>query len=432
VNESAILDFLLLREFNIRVVVIGSVLLGIGSATIGCFAFLRKRSLVGDAVAHSVLPGVAIAFMITGSKDPLSLLIGAAIAGWLSMISMEAIVRNTRIREDAAIGLVLSVFFGLGIMLLTRIQQSGAAEQAGLDKFLFGQAASLVTHDVVVFGSVSVLLVLMIVLLYKEFKLTSFDRDFAQAIGLSVRLLDIILTTLLVFAVVVGIQAVGVVLMAAMLITPAASARYWTERLPVMILLAGIFGAVAGYSGAFVSYLAPRMPTGPWIVTVGTLIFVLSLLLAPKRGVLARMTRNRNNRRRTLEENILKTMYHLGEADGNLRASRTLAEIQGRRTIPTRLARKGLDRLRGHGYVEEVGQGAWRLTSDGEAQGRRVTRLHRLWEVYLTQYVQIAADHVHDDAESIEHVLTPELEHELEALLERPTSDPHQKRIPYR
>ncbi len=431
-NESILLDVILMREYNVRVVVIGSVLLGIGSAAIGCFAFLRKRSLVGDAVAHSVLPGVAIAFMITGSKDPIALLIGAAVAGWCSMLVMDAIVRNTRIREDASIGLVLSVFFGLGILLLTRIQQSGAAEQAGLDKFLFGQAASLVTQDVVVFGSVSAVLVVLIALFYKEFKIISFDRDFARALGLPVRGLDVILTTLLVFAVVVGIQAVGVVLMAAMLITPAAAARYWTDRLPVMILLASIFGAVSGWTGALVSYVAPRMPTGPWIVTTGTFIFVVSLLLAPKRGVASRLVRNRRNRTRTLEENILKTMYHLSEIDGRIDGERSQADVQNRRRIPLRTARKGLERLKSQGFVQQIGDDRWRLTPDGAKQGRRVTRLHRLWEVYLTQYVQIAPDHVHDDAESIEHVLTPELERELEALLDRPTADPHQREIPYR
>jgi manganese/zinc/iron transport system permease protein len=431
-TETQLLNFLLLRDHSVRTVVIGTVLLGIGSAAIGCFALLRKRALVGDAVAHSVLPGVALAFMLTGTKNSFTLLLGAAIAGWISMISMDFIVRRSRISEDTAIGLVLSVFFGLGILLLTHIQSTGDASQSGLDKFLFGQAASLVTNDVIVFGSVSVLLIATIFVLFKEFKITSFDPDFARAVGFPVHALELVLTTLLVFAVVVGFQAVGVVLMAAMLITPAAAARYWTNKLPLMILLSCLVGAFSGVSGAFVSYVAPGMPTGPWIVTAITLVFAVSLLFAPRRGVLARLQRHRSNRRRTLDENVLKTMHHLGESDDQPFAERSISDIRAKRHIPVPLLTRILRRLRSSGYVEQSSQGHWRLTPEGASQGKRVTRLHRLWEVYLTDYVQIAPDHVHDDAESIEHVLTPELEKELEELLNRPTSDPHARAIPYK
>jgi manganese/zinc/iron transport system permease protein len=431
-NDSPIIDFLLLRDLNVRVVVIGSILLGVGSAAIGCFALLRKRALVGDGVAHAVLPGVAIAYMVTGTKNTFALLIGATIAGWISMVVMDFISRRSRIREDAAIGIVLSVFFGLGILLVTHIQATGSSSQSGLDKFLFGQAASLVLNDVVVFGAVSVLLVVAIMLLFKDFKILSFDPEFTQTIGLPARGLSLVMTTLLVLAVVVGIQAVGVVLMAAMLITPAASARYWTDRLGIMLVLASAFGALSGVGGAFVSYVAPRMPTGPWIVMFATFFFVASLLFAPKRGVVARVVRHQLNRRRTLAENILKTMHMLGEDDGDVFAPRGESEIQARRRIPTVRLHLGLRRLQRDGYAVESKERHWRLTQEGARQGARVTRLHRLWEVYLTQYLQIAPDHVHEDAESIEHVLTPELEEELDRLLERPLADPHARAIPRR
>jgi manganese/zinc/iron transport system permease protein len=431
-SEANIIDFLLLRDMSVRVVVIGSILLGIGSAAIGCFALLRKRALVGDGVAHAVLPGVALAYMVTGTKNTIALLIGATIAGWVSMVAMDFITRRSRIREDAAIGIVLSVFFGLGILLVTHIQNTGDASQSGLDKFLFGQAASLVLSDVAVFGAVSVMLIVAIMLLFKEFKILSFDPEFTQTLGLPSRGLALAMTTLLVLAVVVGIQAVGVVLMAAMLITPAASARYWTDRLGIMLGLASLFGALSGIGGAFVSYGWPRMPTGPWIVMFATVIFVTSLLFAPKRGVVARVVRHELNRRRTLAENILKTMHMLGEDNGDVFAQRSESQIQARRKIPTARLHRGLRRLRRDGYVVEAGDRQWRLTQDGARQGARVTRLHRLWEVYLTQYLQIAPDHVHEDAESIEHVLTPELEEELDRLLERPASDPHARVIPRR
>lgn len=432
-NDS-ILDFLLMRDAGTRTVLLGAMLLSVGSAAIGCFALLRKRALVGDAVAHAVLPGVTIAYLIVGTKDPFALIIGAAISGWISMVTMDYIVRNSRIREDAAIGMTLSVFFGLGILLLTHIQHTGDANQTGLDSFLFGQAASLLEKDLYVFGSTSVILLGIILLTFKEMTIVSFDRDFSAAVGLPVRGIELLMTTLLVLSVVVGIQAVGVVLMAAMLITPAAAARYWTDRLGVMVWLSILFGLLSGIGGALVSYLEPRMPTGPWIVVFASALFFISLMMAPRRGVLRRGLIRRRVRRQTLEENILKTMHHLGERDGRPRAARSIAEIRELRSIPTGRLRKGLARLTRGRYIERVAGGmvpAWRLTRDGVRRGARVTRLHRLWEVYLTEYLQIASDHVHDDAETIEHVLTPELEAELEALLRRPERDPHSRSIPY-
>lgn len=428
-NDS-LLDFLLLRDAGTRTVLIGAMLLSIGSAAIGCFALLRRRALVGDAVAHAVLPGVTIAYLIVGTKDPFALIIGAAISGWISMVAMDFIVRNSRIREDAAIGMTLSVFFGLGILLLTHIQHTGDANQSGLDAFLFGQAASLVQKDLYVFGSTSLLLLGIILLTFRELTVVSFDRDFSAAVGIPVRPIELLMTTLLVLSVVVGIQAVGVVLMAAMLITPAAAARYWTDRLGIMVTLSVLMGVLSGIGGALVSYLEPRMPTGPWIVVFASGFFFLSLLLAPRRGLLRRSLIRRRVRRQTLEENILKTLHHLGERDGHPRAARSLEEIRALRLIPVSRLRKGLARLRAGRYVEREGE-TWRLTRDGVRRGARITRLHRLWEVYLTEYLQIASDHVHDDAETIEHVLTPELEAELEALLRRPVTDPHSRSIPY-
>lgn len=426
-------DFLLMRDAGTRTVLLGAMLMSVGSAAIGCFALLRKRALVGDAVAHAVLPGVTIAYLIVGSKDPFALILGAAVSGWISMVAMDYIVRNSRIREDAAIGMTLSVFFGLGILLLTHIQHSGDANQTGLDAVLFGQAASLVRQDLIVFGTTSILLLGIILATFKEMTIVSFDRDFSSVIGLPVRGIELLMTTLLVLSVVVGIQAVGVVLMAAMLITPAAAARYWTDRLGVMVALSVLVGILSGIGGALVSYLEPRMPTGPWIVVFASTFFFISLLVAPRRGLLRRAIIRMRVRRRTLDENILKTFHHLAERDGRAGAPRSLEEIRELRSIPTRQLQRGLARLRSGRYVERVGteqRRTWKLTPDGVRRGARITRLHRLWEVYLTEYLQIASDHVHDDAETIEHVLTPELEAELERLLERPAADPHSRAIP--
>lgn len=423
------IEFFSFTDANIRYVTLGSVLLAASSAVVGCFTLLRKRALVGDAVAHAVLPGVCLAFILSGTKNPFILLIGAFVTGWLSLVLIDYITSRSRIKEDTAIGLVLSVFFGIGILLLTSIQQTGNAAQSGLDKFLFGSAASLIGGDLIAFGVVAVLLLVAVVLFYKELTLLCFDQAYARTIGFPVRSLELLLTTLTVFAVVVGIQAVGVVLMAAMLITPAAAARFWTENLKVMLVLAALIGAFSGIAGAYVSYTAPSMPTGPWIVLIVSMIAILSFALAPGRGWVARILRQRRNKTRILEENLLKLLYQLGELRQDYGNARSLEELLERRNIPKKEALGGLQKLKRQGYLRKE-DSRWLLTPEGENRGRRVVRLHRLWELYLTQYLNLASDHVHEDAETIEHIITPELEQRLIEELNYPDLDPHSARIP--
>jgi manganese/zinc/iron transport system permease protein len=422
-------EFFSFADANVRFVTLGSVLLAGSSAVVGCFTLLRKRALVGDAVAHAVLPGVCLAFILSGTKNPLILLIGAFITGWLSLVIIDYITSRSRIKEDTAIGLVLSVFFGIGILLLTSIQHSGNAAQSGLDKFLFGKAASLVGEDLLIFSIVALLLLAATIIFYKELKLLCFDEVYAKTIGFPVRGLELLLTTLTVLAVVVGIQAVGVVLMAAMLITPAAAARFWTDKLGVMLVLAAFIGALSGVSGAFVSYTAPAMPTGPWIVLIVSLIAILSFAFAPKKGWIARIIRQRKNKKLILEENLLKLLYQLGESKKDFNTARSLKELLDKRAFPAKEASSGLSKLRSQGYLEKRKDG-WALTIEGVTRGRRVVRLHRLWELYLTQYLHLASDHVHEDAETIEHIITPELEQRLLVELNYPLLDPHSSAIP--
>jgi manganese/zinc/iron transport system permease protein len=427
-------DFLYFFSFqdpNIRYVVVGSVLLAISAAIVGCFTFLKKRALIGDAVAHSVLPGVCLAFVVTGTKNPIYLIIGAFITGWLSLRFIDMIVRYSKLKEDTAIGLTLSVFFGLGILILTAIQHSGNANQSGLDQFLFGKAASLVGQDLIVFGSVSVILLLVVGLLFKELTLLAFDEQFGKAIGMPVKGLELVLTTLTVLAVVTGIQAVGVVLMAAMLITPAAAARFWTDKLTTMVLLAALFGAVSGVSGAYISFVAPAMPTGPWIVLVISFIAMSSFFIAPRKGILYRQYQQRKYQKQILEENILKAFFHLGEADEQYFGHRRVSDLISQRRFVMGRLKGGLQKLVRSGFLKQDREG-WVLTEEGKNKGQRIVKLHRLWELYLTEYLRIAPDHVHDEAETIEHIITPEIEARLEKKLNYPSVDPHNETIPYR
>jgi manganese/zinc/iron transport system permease protein len=287
---------------NTQWILLGSVLLGLSSGVLGSFAYLRKQSLMGDALAHAALPGVCIAFMLTGSKSIFFFLIGAAVAGLIATFGIGFVTRNSRIKQDSALGIVLSVFFGLGIVLLTQIQHSDSGNQSGLDKFLFGQAASMVQSDVIVMTVVALVLVLVCALLFKEFKLLSFDSGFAKGLGYPVAFLDQLLMFLIVVAVVVGIQAVGVVLMSALLITPAVSARYWTERLGIMVVLAGLFGAASGLAGTLISTTANNLPTGPLSVLAATALFIVSVVFAPRRGVLSKVLLRLSVKKRVLQE----------------------------------------------------------------------------------------------------------------------------------
>ncbi|MEM9325573.1 MAG: iron chelate uptake ABC transporter family permease subunit [Bacteroidota bacterium] len=429
--KETFIEFFTFSYPNITYVVVGTVLLSISSALVGCFTFLRKKSLVGDVVSHAVLPGICLSFLLTGYKNPLIIVAGAFFTGWLSIAALDYVVRHSKIKEDTATGLSLSVFFGLGILLLTFIQHSGNAQQTGLDAFLFGKAAALVGQDLIVFGILAVITLLMVLAFFKEFQIIAFDQQFATSMGLPVKSIEMILTSVTVLAVVAGIQAVGVVLMAAMLITPAATAKFWTDRLQVMLLLAAIFGAFSGITGAFISYAAPAMPTGPWMVMVLSFLALISFFFAPQKGILVRLLRQRRIRRKQLEENLLKAFYAVGERLGTFDKPLTLDQIGEKRSFRPEELRIGLRRLVSHGYLRRQ-QSDWQLTADGLSKGRRVQRLHRLWELYLTEYLSIAPDHVHEDAESIEHVITPELELELERLLDHPIHDPHQSVIPSR
>ncbi len=295
-------------DYTLMIVAIGAALLGSVSGALGTYAVLRRQSLLGDAISHATLPGMAIAFLLTGSKTPLILVLGAAIAGWLGTLLIMSIVRLTRIKYDSGLAIVLSTFFGFGLVLHTLIQRTGNANQAGLDDFLFGQAAAMLASDVLTIGILGGIALIIMLIFWKELKLLVFDEGFAASIGLPIRTLDVLLTSLLVIAIVLGLQAVGAVLMSAMLVAPAVAARQWTNRLRLMVFLAACFGALAGVSGTIVSSTASRIPTGPTIVLCATVVVGFSIAFAPNRGLIWDWIRHRRNRHdlKTAAEGFVK------------------------------------------------------------------------------------------------------------------------------
>ena len=365
----------LVTDYTLRTVALGSAALGLVAGALGAFAVLRRQSLLGDAVSHAALPGIVLAFMLTGSRTPLVLVLGAAVAGWLASLVVILVVRTTRIKTDTALGLVLAVFFGGGLVLLSLIQRTAGAAQAGLETFLFGQAAALVGDDLRTMTVLGGLVLLALGLLWKEFKLLSFDVGFAGALGLPVRVLDVALTTLLVIAIVIGLQTVGVVLMSAMIVAPAAAARQWTDRLGVLVLLAGGLGAAAGLAGAVISSLTPRLPTGPTIVLVMTALVVFSLLLAPRRGLLAARLRQARQRRRTRSDTVLADLYRLAAQHADPAAAPHAVEVL-QAMSPAPGVRRALAELADRDLAAEDRDGRWRLTAAGVAGGRELVEPH--------------------------------------------------------
>ncbi|MGL6216567.1 MAG: metal ABC transporter permease [Lacrimispora sphenoides] len=286
----------LFSDYTFQTVALGSALLGLISGVLGSFAVLRRQSLLGDGVSHSALPGVVMAFVLSGSKNTEVLLMGALISGLLATLFIVSIVRHTRVKFDSALALVMSVFFGLGLVLLTYVQKIPNSNQAGLKRFIFGQASTLLQRDIILMVICGIILLTLVLLFWKEFKLFTFDSDFAQSLGFSPKKLNLLLSFMIVLAIIIGLQTVGVILMSAMLITPAVAARQWTNKLWVMVTLSALFGAASGIAGTAASSLVPKLPTGPAIVVCVSAIVIISVLFAPGRGVLHRVYQRRKNK----------------------------------------------------------------------------------------------------------------------------------------
>lgn len=413
-----------LQDPNALWVLSGTTLLGLCSGVLGSFAFLRKRGLMGDVLAHSTLPGICLAFMITGSKHPFFFLLGATLTGIVASLCIGWITRYSRIKEDTALGLVLSVFFGFGIVLLTQIQHSANGNQSGLDKFLFGQSASMVGSDVQVMGSVAIILLILCFLFFKELKLLCFDANFGRSLGFPMRGLDFMLMLFLVVAVVIGLQAAGVVLMAALLITPAAAARYWTEQLDHMVIISACMGAISGILGTLISSVAYHLSTGPIIVIAATSIFMLSMIFAPKRGLLAKWIRLMKTRKQVVRESIFVWIYETCESEGAESVS-----IQRLMRHPSLKKHKQiLYQLEKEGYLKlETGEdgkpSVIRLTEEGWKTAYETVLYKRMLEVWLMHEGDLES-HVHNEGATSKDRIPDRLVPELRQLLARHGLEP--------
>lgn len=358
---------LVVSDYTLRTITLGTAVLGAVCGMLGSFAVLRKQSLLGDAISHAALPGIAIAFIITGVKDPNLLLIGALVSGLIGTFWIKGIIKRTRLKNDTALGLVLSLFFGFGMLLLTFIQKMPNANQAGLDKYLFGQAATLVESDVWVMALVTGLSLLVLLLFWKELKLLLFDQDYTKTLGFNTRFLDILITIFIVLAIVLGLQTVGVVLMSAMLLAPAAAARQWTNNLSTMIIIASIFGAFSGVFGTAISASQDNLSTGPVIVLVAATFVLFSFVFSPGRGILFRQIRFHRNRKELNLKKTLTFMYRIAKDHDNIshpHAIRILNNFHG-------FTRKTLEQLEKQQLIRIEGN-EWAMTDKGFEEATRM------------------------------------------------------------
>jgi manganese/zinc/iron transport system permease protein len=366
-----LLDFF--SDYTIRIVSIGSALIGAVSGMVGTFAFLRKQSLLGDTISHAALPGVVLAFLITGGRAPLALLIGAMIAGLLGSLMISLVVRRTRIKEDAALGIILSVFFGLGIALLSFSQRLPNAQKAGLETYIFGQAATIIASDVAVFFIVFILVSLGIAFFWKELKLFVFNPEYGKTLGFSSKFLEPFLLFLIVISIVIGLRTVGVILMSAFLVAPPAAARQWTKSLAPMLMLSTFFGALAGFGGAVISSLQGRLPTGPTIVLVLTVIVIFSFLFSPRRGLLSALRMRLKNRTKFLSERILLGLLRLGEKHDSFDHGHPLGTLTVSVAALPQLKR-GAKYLLKESFVSIEGAGTLTLTQKGIDRARELKK----------------------------------------------------------
>jgi len=438
--------FLYFTDPILRAPTIGSMLMCLAAGLVGVIVFLRKQSLIGEALSHAAYPGVIIGVIVAGIFNltasngyAISLLIisGAFITALLGMWMINAMVKHLNVRPDSALCFVLSAFFGIGLTLASQVQFVYSSLYQQIQVYLYGQAATMTDVHIQIYAALALVISITIALLYKEIQLITFDENYAISLGINTKPIDTLFFVLTVLAIVIGIRSVGVVLMSAMLIAPAIAARQFTNKLYIMLILAGLFGLISGFLGNYfseegTSYLIAQypdvrlsLPTGPMIVMVAATICIFSLFFAPERGLFVRVIRIAKFRYRCNCENILKAIWRLSP-----RTSVSFDDLCSYQAASKLYLRVILQSLSFSGWVSKNKNNTYILTHDGKLRAAKIVRLHRLWEVYLADYLGVGAERVHRNAEEMEHIITPELERELTLLLDDPKEDPHKQPIP--
>lgn len=428
------------QDYNTRVVIIGATLLGLAAGLVGTFLLLRKRALLSDTISHATLPGIAIAFIVMtlvlgDGKNLIGLIIGAAVFSVIGTAAVVVIQKYTRLKDDAALGIVLSVFFGFGIALMGIATRMSTGNAAGLTSFIYGKTASMLFFDALLIALAALTAIVFCLLFFKEFALVCFDADYAATQGWPVTSLDFLMMTLVVGVTVIGLQAVGLILVVALLIIPAAAARFWTYKLKHMLWLSGLFGALSGMLGSGVSALMANLPAGAVIVLTASSIFIISMTFGSARGILKLMTERSRLRRRIAHENLLRDLYEwfecaaaqpTGSEDPPYKTCRVgpkKEEIQRQRAWSLKGLKRTIARLKTAKDIIIDENHRIALTDQGWQAAKAVVRKHRLWEAYLISHADVATGMVDLSADRIEHVLDEEIIRQLETLFPESASE---------
>ncbi len=409
------------QDWAIRALLASS-MVGVMCGVLGCFIVLRNMALIGDALSHAVLPGVVFAFIIVGSYSVLGIFIGAVIAGLLSAVAMTWIQQKIKTKNDAAIGIVFTAMFSIGVIGISRLSKEEGAH-LDMKDFLFGNALGVSNEDLYLTAFVCIVVLYSILFFYRHLFATTFQPIIARTMGMKVELIHYFLMLLLSFAVVASLSTVGVILVVAMLITPAATALLLSDRLKNVLFLSAVFGLMAAIMGLVLAIYQDTAP-GPAMVLVATLLYIGAVFFSPKKGLLFKFLAKRKQQHKIRLEDILKQSIRLEEKE-----ALTLQNLVDKLDINKRKVKSGLNILAQRGLFEK-NLSPLKLSSIGKKEAYKLVRAHRLWETYLTQQMGLNEGQIHEDAEKYEHLLTEEVLDEMDEKLGYPTIDPHGSPIP--
>lgn len=407
------------QEWAIRALLASS-MVGIMCGLIGCFIVLRNMSLIGDAIAHAILPGVVIAFVLVGYST-IGFFIGSTIAGLFTAVAITWIQHNVKTKNDAAIGIIFTAMFSLGVIGISAVS-SGQGVHLDLKDFLFGTVLGISNEDIVLTAIVMVYVIVSILIFYRYLFITTFQPTIAATMGISVKMIHYFLMLLLSFAVVSSLRTVGVILVVAMLITPAATALLISDKLKNVLIISAFIGFISAILGLIAAILLETTP-GPAMCVMATIIYFLTVIFAPKKGLLAKSIRQNQQKEKVEQEDIIKQTFK--EKDGIA----SVARLTERLSLSKSRIKKHFQTLASEGMVS-LQNGSISLTAKGIQKGNELVRAHRLWESYLVDKAGMDEKEIHEDAERFEHMLTSEVLDELDMKLGYPTTDPHGSPIP--
>ena len=422
-------ELLFLLDYNTIIIIIGCILISSNSSLVGNFLLLKKESLLGDVVSHSILSGIALSFILFENKNILILILGGFLTGWLSIFLTKFISNRTKIKKDSSLAINISIFFSIAILLFNYIQNNVNSNKSGLITFVFGKAAAMNINDIYILLILTPILILVTIIFIKSFKIICFDKNYAKTIGLPVSMIEFILSTITIISITISIQIVGSILIISLLIIPSATALYWTNKFNKMLILSILFSIISCFFGIYFSLSFESIPTGPCITISLSLICFLSIIIGNRNSLIKKILLKRDNEQKIMKENILKAFYKICEKNTDFSKSIRFEEIINHRSFDEKKVNKYLKKLEYKNLIINK-DNAWILSKKGLEESKRIVRNHRLWEEYLVKKMNLDKKDVHPIAESIEHIITKKIKDKLYKELKNPKKDPHNKNIP--